>query len=76
LLVGPHPKDRAGEEAVARDRVRDRAVAPGELLPDQALRQDALDAAAAEGLGQVEAGEADLGGLAVDVPGNSSVSSW
>src|SRR6185503_948812 len=68
LLVGPHPQDRAREEAVARDRVRDRAVAPRELLPDQALRQDALDAAAAERVGQVETGEADLGGLAVDVP--------
>ena len=69
LLVGPHPQDRAGEEAVARDRVRDRAVAPGEFLPDQALRQDALEPPAAEGFGEVVAGEADRGRFADHVPG-------
>ena len=65
--VGAELQDRAGEEARGADEVADRGVAPGQLLGDEAGRHEVVDAPAAVLLRDVEAREADLGGLQEDV---------
>ena len=73
LLVGPELEDGVGEEAVGAQQVADAEVADAQLLLDQALGDDVGEPAAAVLLGKHEAGDADLGRLAPQVPGRLDV---
>src|SRR6266536_1968765 len=68
LLLVAEGENRPRKEPALGDHERDRAVAPGELLEDQAALAQGLDAAAAVLDGKVIAGEPDLGGLVDELP--------
>ena len=63
LPLRPGLEDGSREEARARDQRADRRIAPGELLADQALGAERLDAAPPIGLGEVVARESDRSGF-------------
>ena len=67
LLLAAELEDRGGEEAARGHERTEAAVAPGELLEDQAVGHEAVDAAAAVGLGEHVRGQAELGGLVHDL---------
>jgi hypothetical protein len=67
-VVASAPTTGSVEEAAATDAARHRGAAPGKLLDDRDGRDQAVDAATAVLLGQVVAGQPDLGRLADDRP--------
>ena len=67
LLLAAELEDRVGEEAARGHERAEAAVAPRELLDDQAVGDEALDAAAAVGLGEHVRGQAELRRLVHDL---------
>jgi hypothetical protein len=63
LLLAADLEDRIGEEAARGDERAEAAVAPRELLDDQAIGDEALDPPAAIGLGKHVRSEPELGRL-------------
>ena len=67
LLLAAELEDRRGEEAARGHERPEPAVAPGELLEDQAVGDEAVDPAAAVGLGEHVRGQPERGRLVHDL---------
>ena len=67
LLLAAELEDRSGEEPARGHERAEPAVAPRELLEDQAVGDEAVDPAAAIGLGEHVRGQPELGRLVHDL---------